>query len=366
MTHRTLSQIGISAALLVGLTGALSQALAAQEHEHPTTEEYAERAREAEAAPLFASHEPLVLTLRTDIKWLRDKRSDEEEVEGTVTLVGADGTELTLPVQVRTRGIFRRQKRNCNFPPLRLNFPKSEMEGTVFEGQDKIKLVTPCHDSRGSYQDYVFREYLAYRLYQLLTPISFRVRLVEITYEDIDDNYDTRTKYGFLMEDEDQMAARNFGMLEESDELNPAHTSAEYSVAMSLYQYMIGNTDWSSYQFHNVKLVHSESDLYYTVPYDFDFAGSVDARYASPDESLGLRSVRERRFRGFCFPQVRQREQWATFFNERRQAITDLYMGFDLLDEGDREDALKYFDDFWEVLEDERKYERHIVLNCRG
>jgi len=355
-----------TAIALVALAAGSSQGLAGQEQERPTREEFAARALEAEAAPLFASEEPLAFTLRTDIQWLRDERSDEEEVAGTVTLMGPDGTEVVLPVDVRTRGEFRRMKRNCNFPPLRLNFAKSEMEGTVFEGQDKLKLVSPCHDSRDSYQDYVHYEYLVYRLYNLLTPMSKRVRLVEITFEDIEDDYESRTKYGFLIEADEEMAARNKAVIEEVGEHNPGQTVHEYGTMVSLFQYMIGNTDWSSFQFHNVKLVHTEDGQYYTVAYDFDFSGAVDARYAAPDPSLPIRDVRTRLFWGFCFPQVQDYAHWAEFFNERRQDITDLYMGYEFLEEGDREDALKYYEDFWEVLEDERKYTREIIERCRG
>ena len=363
---RRFSRSRTSVALLVILGVASPERLISQEHEHPAAEKFAERAREAQAAPLFSHEEPLAFTLRTNIKWLRDARSDEEEVEGTVTLEGSGGADLVLPVKVRTRGIFRRDRRNCNFPPLRLNFPKSEMEGTVFEGQDKLKLVTPCHDSRDSYQDYVYYEYLIYKAYQLLTPISFRVRLVEITYEDIAGDYDTRTKYGFLIEDGDEMAARNSGLLEDVDEFNPGLTNAEYSAMMSLFQYLIGNTDWSSFQFHNVELVHAESGQYYTVPYDFDFAGAVGARYAVPDGSLPIRDVRDRLFRGFCFPLIRQRARWADFFSERRQAIADLYTGFGFLAGDDRGDAVKYFDEFFEILGDDRKYQREIIEQCLG
>lgn len=346
---------------------AASSPLHSQEHDHPTPEGFAERQAQAAAAPLFAAEDPLVLTLRTDIDWLRDERSDEEETDGTVTFVGEDGQPSVLPVEVRTRGEFRRNKRNCNFPPLRLDFPKSEAGGTVFEGQDKLKLVTPCHDSRDSYQAYVYDEYLAYKVLELLTPVSFRVRLVEITYEDINDEYETRTKIGFLIEDEDQMAARNRGVLEEVDDrMNPGLTYAPYSVMTSLFQYMIGNTDWSAIDFHNVKLLHSEEGRFFTVPYDFDFSGVVDARYAAPDPSLPIRSVTERLFRGFCFPQVRDRAHWESYFNERRQAVADLYLGFELLEPDDREDALEYFEDFWEVLADERRYQREILENCRS
>ena len=135
---------------------------------------------------------------------------------------------------------------------------------------------------------------------------------------------------------------------------------------MSVLQYMIGKTDWSSVLFHNVKLVHAESGRYYTVPYDFDFAGAVDARYAVPDGSLPITDVRDRLFRGFCFPQIRQRDRWVEFFGDHRQAVADLYAGFGLLDEDDRADALKYYDEFWEVLNDEREYQRRIIDRCLG
>ena len=113
----------------------------AQTAGYPTPEEYAERADASENAPLFQSHEPLRITLRTDIQWLRDERNDSVEVAGTATFIDLDGSEVTKPVDVRGRGNFRLQERNCNFPPLRLDFPRTRMEGTIFEGQNRLKLV---------------------------------------------------------------------------------------------------------------------------------------------------------------------------------------------------------------------------------
>ena len=139
---------------------ALPVAASAQDFELPTPEEYAARAEEAENAPLFQSHDIIRMTLRTDIEWLRDERSDSVEVEGTLTFTDLDGSETVRPVDTRTRGNFRREKKNCNFPPLRLDFPTGQMDGTVFEGQDKLKLVTPCNHGRDDYQNYIFDEYL--------------------------------------------------------------------------------------------------------------------------------------------------------------------------------------------------------------
>ena len=342
----------------------------AQDFELPTPEEYAERAAEAEAAPLFQSFDALKITLTTDIDWLRDERNDSVEVEGTAAFIDLDGTEVTKPVDVRTRGIFRMNKSNCNFPPLRLDFPRGQMEGTVFHGQNRLKLVTPCHDGRDSYQNYVFDEYLAYRTLQVITPYSFRVRLVEITYVDIEDDYDTRTKYGFLIEDEDAMAERNRSTMVDVSQFAPQRMDAPHAVTVALFNYMIANSDWSPVFFHNSKLIRTEEGRYLTVPYDFDFSGTVNARYAVPDETLNIRNVRQRVYRGFCRTEL-QFEPAVEVYATTRQEIRDVYEGFGSLgleqfDEDDAEDALKYFDNFYKVVDDADEFEDEIIDDCRS
>lgn len=346
-------------------------ALPAQEVTLPTPEEYAQLAEEAENAPLFQSKDVLRMTLRTDIEWLRDERNDSVEVEGTLTFIDTDGTEVVKPVDTRVRGNFRLNKRNCNFPPLRLDFPRSEMEGTVFEGQNRLKLVTPCNDGSDNHQNYVFDEYLAYRILNTLTPQSFRVRLVEITYEDVEGDYDTRTKYGFLIEDEDRMAERLRATHQDVTQFHPLRTWAEYSILVAMFNYMIGNTDWSPVYFHNVKLIRTEDARFLTVPYDFDFAGIVNARYATVDPSLQneIRRVTQRLYRGFCRPELTY-EQAVAPFREKRAEIEALVMGFaaegyEDFDEDDAEDMLEFFEDFWEVVEDPEEFEDEILDECR-
>lgn len=339
--------------------------LGGQEADFPTPEEYARRAAEAEALPLFQAEEPLKMTLRTDIKFLRDKRPDTMDIEGTLEFVDLDGSVKEIPIEVRTRGNFRRSKRNCNFPPLRLDFPTKRVEGTLFEGQDKLKLVTPCHDSRSAYQDYVLKEYLVYRTYNILTPMSFRVRLVEITYEDVNGEYDTRTKYGFLIEDEEHMAARNRAIPWDVPQFHPARLDGTMSVLASVFAYMIGNTDYSPVFFHNAKLIRTEDGRYVPVPYDFDFSGAVNARYAAPDPKLPIRRVTDRLYRGFCRPEL-QREWIAELFNDKKDEIWALIEGFTLLDEDEREEMLDFYEDFYEVINDPGKFQREIVRACRS
>lgn len=337
----------------------------AQDAPLPTAEEYDLRERASLAAPLFAAHEPLEITLRTDVSWIRDKRSDEEEVEGTLTYVDQGGTGVTVPVQVRARGNFRRDPSNCNFPPLRLDFPGRRVEGTVFEGQDKLKLVTPCQDRRSDFQQYVIQEYLIYRVHGLLTPASFRVRLVRITYEDPDGGYDTRTLVGFLIEDEDQMAARNRSTISDWDRLHPDAMAGDEAAQVALFQYMIGNTDFSLPMFHNTVLLRTEGGVFVPVPYDFDWSGVVNARYARPDPMLGTQDVRQRVYRGFCREGVDHAAMAARFLGLRDQ-LHALYEGTELLSDGERRRVLRYYDEFFDTVADQGRYERRIVRACQN
>ncbi len=364
MNHRTVL-------LALSLLLATTVGVASQEYELPTPEEYAERAERAERAPLFQSADPIRMTLRTDIDWLRDERSDSVEVEGTLTFVDLDGTEISKPVDTRTRGNFRRNKKNCNFPPLRLDFPTKQMEGTLFEGQDKLKLVTPCNQGRDDYQNYVLDEYLTYRLFNVLTPQSFRARLVEMTYEDVNGEYDTRTKIGFLIEDEDAMAERSHATLEDVTQFHPSRTRAEYSILVALFNYMIGNTDWSPVYFHNVKLIRTEGADYMTVPYDFDFAGIVNARYATvaPQLQDQIRRVRSRLYRGFCRAELAYPTAVQTFADHRSElesVFTDFAaLGHEWYDEDDAKDSMEYLEDFWKVVEEQDEFEDEILDECR-
>jgi hypothetical protein len=334
----------------------------------PTPEEFAERAEASQKAPLFQSFEPLEITLRTDIQWLLEERNDSVEVEGTATFVDLDGSETTKPVDVRTRGLFRMDKVNCNFPPLRLDFPRSQMEGTVFEGQNRLKLVTPCNDDEDEHQTYIYKEYLAYRALNVLSPYGHRVRLVEITYEDIEGDYDTRTKIGFVVESDERMAERNRATHMDVAGLMPTMADGPQSVFVAVFNYMIGNLDWSPVYMHNVKLIRTEDAKFVTVPYDFDFSGIVNASYATPPPQIaqetGIRRVTQRMYRGFCRAEL-QHEPIAALFTSKRQQLEQLYTSFPLLEDDDAAEALDYLEDFWEVLEDPGEFEDEIVEACR-
>jgi hypothetical protein len=316
--------------------------------------------------PLFATQEPLILTLEADFDQLKKDRDQEsEEREGSIILTGPGGESVSVPIKVKTRGMFRLQKANCSFPPLRLDLPDEGLEGTDLEGQDRVKLVVHCVDN-DNYEQNVLEEYLAYRIYNLFTEISFQVRLARVTYVDSKGKDDPYTRVAFLLEDEEAMATRLDGSMltDQVPAADPSEYQQEAVGQMYLFQYLIGNEDWSPTHFHNIKLMRVGWE-YFPVPYDFDFSGLVDAPYATlpPDLAEKIDSVRDRLYRGCCSEGIDYGALFAKF-NGQREAILDLVGSQTLLTERNIGSALRYIEEFYEIINDARKAQRQIVNAC--
>lgn len=318
-----------------------------------------------EVPPLFTSNETLHLTLVADFDDIHKDRKENSKYEAAELFFGSDaGDGDKLDLKIKTRGRFRLKKSTCKYPPLRLNFPKKSVTGTVFEGQDKLKLVTHCRD-RDSYEVNLVEEYLAYRIYNLLTDISFRVRLARITYVDARGKDDPVVRYGFFIEDEDAMAARLGGRLAEAPAASPYDYYGEGAALVTVFQYMVGNTDFSLVHFHNIKLFRSAELMYFPIAYDFDWSGLVDASYAKPDPLLNTRSVRQRVYRGFCRPNVDFAPILAGI-SERRGAIEELFATQEGLDPRSRDRLTDYLGEFFETIDEPREADREIIGACRS
>ena len=342
---------------------------AGQETEYPTPEEI----QAAETAPLFSSHDLLRITLTADFHTIRrEDRSDEDSEERPAHLewINPDGSTAPQDIQIQTRGNFRLSSRNCDFPPLRLNVKKGDVKGTLFEGQDKLKLVGVCKLNQDYWQQYVLAEYLVYRMFNLLSPLSFRVRMAEITYVDESGEDETFTRQAFLLEDDSDMAKRNASVKWDwqGGQLNPVLQDRNQAILVELFQYMVGNTDWSGVEMHNMELIRDPNGRPFTVPFDFDFTGIVDARYAVPDQSLPIRSVRVRHFRGFCPDQLnRPPEAYQAvigLLQEKKEEMYDLWRNQEGLDPGRLKDTLEYLDDFYEILDRPDRFQRDILDKC--
>lgn len=316
--------------------------------------------------PLFSSHDVLLFTLEADWGTIFKDRSQESKYHpARLHLTGVNGSPVTLDIQVRTRGNFRLQSRICGFPPLRLNFPQAGTENTVFAGQDKLKLATHCQDDRDQYEQITLQEYLIYRSFNLLTDRSFKVRLARITYVDAAGRRDTLTKYGFLIEDEDALAARLGGTIVDMKEIHDENTERDPMTLVALFQYFVGNTDWSVWALHNIVLVQIPPEMFPTaIPYDFDWSGVISAPYARPDARLPIRTVRERLYRGYCRVRA-ELDPVFELFNREKEEIYALWNGQEGLAEKTRKQALQYFDEFYRIINDPRAAEREFIRNCR-
>jgi hypothetical protein len=330
----------LPAFLCYTLVGVFGPACAQEQEQTPPT---AEEIQAAESAPLFASHQILKITLEADFHTIRrEDRSDKDSEERPAIMrwTNPDGSIETQEIQVQTRGIFRLAKRNCDFPPLRLNVKKGQVEGTLFDGQDKLKMVAPCKLGQDYWQQYVLAEYLVYRMFNAFSPLSFRVRLAEVTFTDTSGEDEEFTRIAFLIEDNDALATRNGGWKMDWNseyQFDPRILESHQGIQVDVFQYMIGNTDWSGVQMHNMELFHRPPATYATIPYDFDFSGIIDARYANPDESLDIRSVRDRKFRGICPDDLnRQPEEYEAVYEEfrqKREELSDLWRNLEGMDE---------------------------------
>ncbi len=339
--------------------------LAAQEGDVGTT--YASQA-------LFASSDLLELTIEAPLKAVFKERDQASSYHpGFLIVEGEAGSDVRLDVQVKTRGKFRLNPRNCNFPPLRVNFKKKQVEGTVFAGQDKLKLVTHCQDKREEYEQNLILEHLVYRTYNLITDLSYQVRLARITYVDTEGDRDPITKYAFFIEDEDDMASRNGWEVLRVPMVSPLDYEQDQLNLTEVFQFLIGNTDWAAFTAapdeteccHNMTVVGNQAGPVYPVPYDFDWTGLVSARYAKPDPSLPIRNVRQRLYRGICLNRDLIAETLSRF-EEHKGSIYTLYQDQKGLEQEQLERTVKYLDEFYEILADPKKVKREMYDRCKS
>ena len=329
--------------------------------------------------PLFQDDAVLKAVLTAPISQAYAQRHQEARIyfPGQWTYVDEDGETQRLEVSIRTRGHFRREV--CELPPLQLNFKKSQVKGTLFAGQNKIKLVAPCKEGK-RYQQYVILEYLAYKMYELLTDNSFSVRLVRLSYVDRDEGLDPWTDFAFLIEDDKDMARR-----QDLDRVNIE--SVLYSqldhprvAVLQLFQLLIGNNDYSVIKpskdddcCHNIQLLGNEEEdqvvmpdeSIIPVPFDFDFSGLVNASYAAPPSQLPVRDVRFRFFYGLCVPRPLL-DQAIVQMQSKREDFLALIRDSEQLDESLREKNVTYVEEFFEILDDPELTNEEIVRRCRG
>jgi hypothetical protein len=315
---------------------------------------------------LFINDSPLKMDLFLDQKDLcRKKDRSVCQDAGASLSYSLDGQDFQdLPVKVRTRGTWRLRRDVCAIPPLFLVFQKEQPAGSLFAGQDLLPLTTHCSNRDGGHDDNVLKEYLAYRIYQLFSEKSVRVRLAYIRYRKRPGDKPPDSNYSFLNEHFLSVAARTGTELWETSSFEPTQSDSMEMATMELFQYMIGNTDFSALALHNIVLLRAPDGRVTPLPYDFDFSGLVNASYAGPPPNLRLNSVRQRLYRGFCHPGL----DWDALFQQFRDKRVDV---FELLEsmpglsKSAKKSTFRYLTKFYEILDSPKKRQKKIVDKCR-
>lgn len=326
----------------------------------------------AKPAKLFASDDTLAVTMTGPWRDIERKPDYQGAYPATIEFTDETGRTVKLDMTVERRGVKRQVV--CEFPPIRLRFDKETVKGTTFRGEKSLKMVTHCDRSR-RYEQYVALEMLAYRMYNVLTDYSFRIRPLLVTYIDSDSGRSNEAKLAFLIEDDGDVAKRHDMKKVRIPQVGPNRLEPELSSLFALYQYMIGNVDWAALSgpdpdecCHNVKLIAPEpieaATRYYPVPYDFDSAGLVDAEYAAPPGGLGINSVTQRLFRGYCahnetLPAARE------LILRHEQDMLALVAGEDRLTPSSRKKAERYLGKFFEIARDPDDFAKNITEKCR-
>ena len=313
---------------------------------------------------LFDSEEVMKITIESDFKNLVKRKYEDEEQPALLRYFYKDSIVVNRNITIKPRGNMR--KGSCFFPPLKLNFLKSEVVVKEMKEFDKMKMVLNC--KRGKiYEQYLLSEYYVYKMQNILTDYSFRVRLIQVTYVDISDKYKTSTRFAFLIENKEQMAERLNAIPIDNKNVRDTNTDIPTVANAYLFQYLIGNTDWSIPGRHNIQMIKSTDPTLtkpYVIPYDFDYAGIVNTNYAVPNESLGISSVTERVYRGVCIAE-NEIKNAAKHFMDKKEQIYQLYQNSDLLDKNNMRFTLKYLDGFYQIIENENSLKRYILDSCR-
>lgn len=315
------------------------------------------------SVPLFATDTPLEITLTTDFRQMRSGRGWATDQWYDGSLVLSDGASTRqLPVKLRMRSGFRTRDNNCSFPQFFIDFTSADTAGTPFAGQQILPLTTHCR-SDSVYSRYLHREFIAYRLYNLLTDKSLRTRSALITYMRSDKPVKVAKRYGFFVEHFEALAARLDSRQVELEVFHPVAADAFEMGVLEVFEFMIGNTDFSAAYAHNIVLMQPQGRPIFGVPYDFDFSGLVNAKYATPAEQFRTRSVRTRIYRGWCRDEA-DLQQVLAHFQDKRAQIFSLLVEFEWMPDVVVEDAGRYLQSFYDVLDSPEQLDRQIRSKC--
>lgn len=313
----------------------------------------------------FKQDTPVSITLETDWTNILLSADTPEYQPAILTLKKEKCEEEHFHVEVKPRGVYRKQM--CEFPPIKIRFPDEVKKDKDFGGKSSLKLVSHCNLDE-AYEQLVIKEHLVFKLYNVLTDSSFQTQLAKVKYIDSKGAIPEYERHAFLIEHADELAERMNGRIIGEEFGVPSSIHKPQYRLFTLFQFMVGNTDWALKNRHNVKLVEplqSEPKIPIPVPYDFDFCGFVDAPYAVPHHSIPVEDVRERFFQW----KGKGNEDFsaeAALFLKKKDELIAVVRDCEILEEKTKIDCLTYLDEFFKVLESEGENRKDKFLESAG
>ena len=313
---------------------------------------------------IFGPEEPLEFTVSTDFRALSKNKLNDEYQEAQVIYQLWDTINISREIRIKPRGVLR--LKICSQPPLRVNVKKTKNVFQLLDDLDKLKLVVPCRGI-SAYQNYIYSEYLAYKLYNVITDNSFRVRMIRVNYYDTGGKVKAGNAYTFIIESHESLAERQQSIPISNEKISDKYIDQQNAANFYLFQYMIGNTDWSVHGLHNIKLLKTKDVTRpnpLAVPYDFDYAGLVNASYAVPGELVDIKDVTERAYMGYCLPDETMDRAFEHFIQKESEVMATV-RDFDLMSDDLKKKKLDYLQEFYNIIKEPKRRVNRIIKKCK-
>ena len=310
---------------------------------------------------LFSNKKPLKIKLNYSNKNLNKNTNDSTFIKSKLIFFEKK-INKEIQVSLRARGNFRRK--HCYFTPVKIKIKKSDALNTIFSDNRTLKLVLPCKNNRDK-NDNILKEFIAYKIYEIISPYYFKTRRLEVDYTNQKNNKGINYNLaGFLIEDDDKVAKRFDGKIVKR-KISPLAMDDFNSVNLSFFNFLIGNTDFSIAHQHNGKLLFYEKKII-PIPYDFDLTGWVKPKYGlGITNRLGY-SFEERNYIGFkrgknIYSKVRNHylRLKEKIFNtvELYESEFEYKKSYNLM--------MDYLRGFYEILEDDKLYDNLIISEAK-
>ena len=304
--------------------------------------------------------EEVEISIEGDISFLRDNRRNQEEHDAILSFKDRDGVQQQWEIELSIRGKYRRMFSE-GVPPLKLDFKKKVLKENGLTDHNDLKLVTLFHEDKKEAYQTLIKEYLAYKIYNLITDDSYRVQLVKISYKDTSTGK-TSKEHGFLIEDTAQLLDRiGAEKIPDSVAIDQSQLHPVQQHLVALYQYMIGNGDWNFHIPKNLRYCDKKGTVY-AIPFDFDFCGMVDASYAVPNNVYNIRSVRDRIYLGLQDSISYIRPVYRMFDNNKDE-ILEMVKNCKKLNRENKNKATAYLQSFFKEMD--QRIEHNIPMSIK-